>query len=613
MTTIGLPDFNSPLPEGAFMVLRAFQRPDAPAFLIPSALDLVRDAQGIPDVRLRVTRPMNPMLPPQPFAIFELRLKPVYDMPHGLEILRARVPDGRLEPVAFRAGYLRITPQSGAADFPEALAAPIPLAWNGLDGARYEARLTIDGAAFVQSLLVERSLPVSAVAEMEILGVAQCVDVRVRFDPAALMAGLAAHADADGRIPRESLLGTLVTDPTSFGFAPEGDPGERRSYALAIVDRIRSRVAAFAPAPTARTDSDPHAAAATYLTLPPGAQEVGSGQVTWDLAEPEPSFRPLVLVMNPLAAARDAISSVGIEAIIPPPVIVPPIMSGVHAIRVTANLPENRALLPVAGVSLRAPAAPPERPQAQIVSAEFAPPDDTATVALRLAPLEQLRYRYRTFVMITESTGPRRIDGDEIDSVEERLRLSVDDFPVRLLVIEAERDLLELAEIEGRCHWSAGEVRFVIGPHDRDAAVPVPREAEDPLLEIQARPRGTGTPVTLGPLPAHSIRLGLPSFREYGPHRVEVACAFDDPSAAELIAVDLIPDGREAEAEAAVTVALTRAQSRKEWRYLATSPFRPGYRFRLRSGGEPQPWSDPQSPFAPLTIDAHVLAKGGSA
>lgn len=611
MNPIGAPDFSSAMPDGAFLVLPAFQRPDAPAYMAPSSLDLARDSNGIPQVCLRVTRPVNPMLPPEPFAIFELRLKPVYDFAHGLEVLRSRVPQGRLEPVAFHSGYLRMTPQAEAAGFPGALASPVPLAWNGLDGARYDARLTLEGAAFVQSLLTERSLPVSARAEMEVLGVAQRVALRVRFDPSVLAKALAAHADAEGRIPRERILGMLEIDPTSLGLVPDGDPGERRQYALAILDRIRSRMAAFVPAPAEQTPADPQAVASTYLALRQSAAETASGQSIWDLAEPEMTFRPLVLGMNPLDAARQAIATAGLQAIVPPPVIVPPIASGVHAIRITANLPENRAMVPVAGVSLHAPAAPPARPQAQVASAELNPPDDAATVLLRLSPAEPLRYRYRTFVMIEETSGPRRIDGDEIDSSDERLRLSVDDFPIRLLVIEAERDLLELAEIAGSCRWSTGEVRFTIGPSDRDAAVPLPREAAEPLLEIQARPREAGIPLTLGPLPARSIRLGLPSFPEYGPHAIEVVCGFDAPGAAEIVAIDLVPEGREAEAGAAGTVALTRNQSRKEWRYIATSPFRPGYRFRVRSEGESLPWSDPQSPFAPLQVDARVAAGGG--
>jgi len=309
---------------------------------------------------------------------------------------------------------------------------------------------------------------------------------------------------------------------------------------------------------------------------------------------------------------RDTIVSHGIEAIVPPPVIVPSIPTGVHSIRVTANLPEHRVKLPVAGVSLLAPAAPPARPQAQVVSAELGPPDDSATLLLRLSPAEPLRYRYKTFVMIEESTGPRRLDGAEIDSTDDPLRLSVDDFPVRLLVIEAERDLLEIAEIEGSCRWSAGEIRFSIVASDGGVAVPIPREAEAPVVEIQARPREPGVPLTLGPLPARSMRLGLPSFPEYGPHVVPVSCTFDEPLSADLVAVDLVADGRETEAGAALTIALTRSQPRKEWRYLATSPFRPGYRFRIRSDGDRSPWSDARSPFAPLEVDARVPANGGS-
>jgi hypothetical protein len=613
MNLLGIPDFQAPMPDGAFQVLRPFLQEGAPAFLVPDALDVARDRSGLPEIRLRKVRPVNPMLPPEPYALFDLSLVPVYPFERGLEILRALFPEGRLEPVAFRSGYLRLTPHADAAGFPEALAVPSPLAWNGLANAHYGIRLGLEGAAFLESLLVDGALAVSARAEMEIAGVSQRDASTVHFDPAALVAGLSARADERGRIPREKILAILETDPGTLGFAADRVRDDRRAFALALMDRIRSRMAVFTPAPGAAADGD--AANSTYLTLTPEAAGAGSGRATWDLAEPELTFRPLVLTMNPLDAARAAIADSGLEVIVPAPVIVPPIAAGVHSVSITANLPENRPGVPAVGVTLRAPPAPPARPQAQIASAELTPPDDAAVVALRLAPTEPLRYLYRTFVMVEEDSGPRRIEGEELESRDTRLRLSVDDFPVRFIVVEAGQDLREMAEIGGSCRWSTGEISFFIGPSARETSIPLPREAVDPVIEVHVRPREAGGVLTIGPLPARSLHLGLPSFPEYGPHVIRVACAFEEATpgsmAADLVALDLVPEGREGESGAVGILAFTRAQPSKEWRYLSSSPFRAGYRYRIRSehdAGQLPPWSELQSPFVPLSIDARVHA-----
>jgi hypothetical protein len=98
------------------------------------------------------------------------------------------------------------------------------------------------------------------------------------------------------------------------------------------------------------------------------------------------------------------------------------------------------------------------------------------------------------------------------------------------------------------------------------------------------------------------------SFPEYGPHRIPIECTFAEGQS--LVTIDLLPEARPDAAEAITVIALTRAQPRKEWGYLASSPFRAGYRYRRHAGfeGAVASWSEIQSPFDPLELGAEADA-----
>ena len=138
-------------------------------------------------------------------------------------------------------------------------------------------------------------------------------------------------------------------------------------------------------------------------------------------------------------------------------------------------------------------------------------------------------------------------------------------------------------------------------------AVPLPHDAETTTLEIEARSIHGEKALRLGPLPARSLSLALPSFPEYGPHRIPIQAVFDDDST--LLVIDLAPEDQAETAAAPTVVALTPNQTWKEWSYLASSPFRAGYRFRRHTGvdDEPGPWSEIRSPFAPLVLSAATV------
>jgi hypothetical protein len=101
-----------------------------------------------------------------------------------------------------------------------------------------------------------------------------------------------------------------------------------------------------------------------------------------------------------------------------------------------------------------------------------------------------------------------------------------------------------------------------------------------------------------------AIALDLPLFREAGSHTVQIDVAFSD--GVPLVAVELKPEA--ASDRDAVVVSFTPAAATRSWTWLASSPFTPGFRYRVfTTGAAPARWSDPQSPFEALHLDARAL------
>jgi hypothetical protein len=106
------------------------------------------------------------------------------------------------------------------------------------------------------------------------------------------------------------------------------------------------------------------------------------------------------------------------------------------------------------------------------------------------------------------------------------------------------------------------------------------------------------------PVGDSSIALDLPLFRETGSHTVQIDVAFSEGLS--LVAIELKPET--ASDVDAVVVSFTPAAATRSWTWLASSPFTPGFRYRaFATGAAPALWSDPQSPFDALHLDARVL------
>jgi hypothetical protein len=200
----------------------------------------------------------------------------------------------------------------------------------------------------------------------------------------------------------------------------------------------------------------------------------------------------------------------------------------------------------------------------------------------------------------------RQLHGETRAGAGERLDLHEDDFPVRFVVVSAAARLLEAAAISGVLRWTfegvADEEPLSLDAQRPRLALALPRSASDATLEVAATERAGGRTLTLAGLPAEDVALDFHLFPGYGPHAVDVSCAF--ANGASDYALDLVPEDRVESPADVGLVRLTPATPSRRWEWVAWSPFAPGYRHRPHpsSGEPPQPWSDVHAPDEPLTV-----------
>ncbi|MFQ4138237.1 hypothetical protein PGN35_018155 [Nodosilinea sp. PGN35] len=580
MTLFGLPDFQQPLPLGEGVIYAPYGNL-GPYTLLPRRLAVAQRADGGVDFALSLLRGANPDLPPKPHGIIDFRLHLHYPLAEALAALREQHPHAVLQPASVDSGWLRLYPTSH--DIPDDLRQPVSLVWTAFDVPRYTLKLSDTTTLKLKGALQAQALLLMAQAELLIAGVAPRLPLRVRFDPAKLVADLSDRGDQPSAIAYAAIHQYFAQPRETLPLELDGEVSDPEVFAATMTDWICTRLGTWVPAPT-ETGSG-------YVALQP----VGEGRFEWDLSQPQRVLRPWAIALNPLEAAQEIVQAQGLEAVFKE-VTVPALPTGAHAVEVRANLPTVRPGVLAAGVTLTAPPALPHRLQTQTATAEFKPPGDRAQVVLRLSPAEALAYTYSTYMVLRQGNRVQQLRGPETPATASLLHLTPDQFPVVFVPVEAEGDLLAIATLSGTCRWRLGQEAhqqsFSLTANQPSLALALPQEAEAIAVEFTATSLSDAHTLSLPPSEAPHYRLGLHSFAEYGPHQVDITCALPDP----LVAIELRPEASEAQAS---LVVFTPDDPRKTWRYWARSPFQPGYRYRRRGATA---WSPVQSPFQPLTL-----------
>lgn len=598
----GMPDYQAPVREKDVTILAPFQGQGAYT-LLPNALDIAKRPDGSGDFHLGIVRPENPLLPPKPHGMMDFRLQAVFPMEAGLALVRARQPGAVLEQAVFRDGFVQLFPIGEFKGAPLPLFAPMPINFQGLGVARFFCDLDIDSALMVKGMLTANTAPLRAEAHLEIWGVAPRLPLQVNIDPSAFLQYLRSKATPDGRISRAALAAAFTNAPSDAPWTVQGnmDQIDHTDFAECMADHVRSRFASLAL--PVQGESSP-------LLALPDPDQFGTGTFLWDLNEPATTARIVSLDFDPLAAARELVASHGIDAVVSMDTV-RKLQTGIVSLAVTANLPAMRQGVLSLGVTAKVPPKMPFRPQQINRTLELQEPGDSGSVQVQLSPKEQLAFTYQTFVILQDSGGIHRLQGDDTPHEGERLDLNIDDFPISFVPVEAADRLLAAGAVSGTLRYNNVHSNFSLTASQPRVALGVPRDASA-TLEFEFRSTDKAHVLHLGPSPAGATHLDLSSFREYGPQTLEIRCAFADGTP--LLAIDLLPEGV-AEAPNNITVmAMTPKSPQKQWTWFAASPFTPGYRYRLhRDEPGANPWSDVLSPFEPLLLNSATATQAVSA
>jgi hypothetical protein len=591
MSLQGLPDFQRPIHGPTYEIYHPYEH--AGSFVVASSrLEVATTVAGKPDFLLEFIRGMAPGLPPGPYVRLDFRVSAAFPAADALAQLRDQYAAATVMPPVFSGGFLRLQPAADTGDLPADLLEPMALAANGLGTVRYAVRLSPAAGAAVEGALEGDVLGIMAWAEMELEGVAPRVPVQVRFSPADVLGELAQLTPdpAAPVITRDRLEQYFAQELHRLPLTLSGalPIGMDTDFIECLADRVRVDYGRFVAA------RDTPVRSSIGLDM----REAVPGSVTWDLGEPIAARRTVVAALDPFEAARRVVTAEGISAVVKQ-TIVPPLETGTRRVHVTANLPAARSGVISLGVDLVARERPPQRPQAVYQTIEFVPPTDAGVATLKLSMAEPTAYEYATWAVVGSAGHVEKLNRPGVAHEGEALDLGVDDFPVRLVSVAATAALLDLADVAGLCVLTTPgppiERRFILSRETPELAVAAPRDAEIDTINVEATERG-GTKVVRRSLAAtQGMRIDVSSFEEFGVHGVIVEADFAG-AAPGLIAVDLVPEGREEQADSIETLALTAAVPSREWRYTAASPFRAGYRFRIRAGGDapPAPWSDVQ-------------------
>lgn len=579
MSFQGLPDFHKPLQFDQGWVFYPYENA-GDCFVLPNAID-IGETNNKPDFSLILVRGQNPILPPKPHGLLEFRLQPHYPFTEALNVIRTRLSDATIQPVIFRAGFLRLYADKA----PDDLKMPIALAWNGLASARYGLTVSDLTAIELKGALMGNILKLMARAEMEIVGVAPRLPIRVRFDPAALLDRLAALGDSQRQVACEDITTFFHNNLNLLEIIGDCSNPE---LAETMTDWVRAHFGTFIPSP----NNDGRA----YIQL----AAVSSGHYEWDLSEPLQAYRTVILALDPLASARRIVQEQGLSAVFQE-AIVPAIPTGSWLINVAANLPDRRPGVLSISVCLKAAPVLPYRPQARVISSELIPPTDSAKLLLRLSPSEQPKYTFSTTVVIQDVNGIQQLNSEDFAHQGDRLYIRPDQFPVDFILIDIARSLLSIAKVQGVCRWQDNEKSnaqwFDL---DGELALALPKTATNPTIELMAQSLDRSQALKIAPFPAKNCQIGLHSFREYGAHQVSIECEFSDNL--KLYAIELIPE----DAPEISVLFFTPSDPIKVWSWFAKSPFKSGYRYRPRRDSAAD-WSEVQSPFVPLKIRGDLL------
>jgi hypothetical protein len=595
----GFPDFQTPL---AATNASAYAPFGTGAYaVVPGALALAANPDGSVKLALVFEQQAGDFSSTGQYAVVAFSLAGDYDFDGCLAGARARDPSATVKRIAVNRGFARLCTTASEVQLPQDLQQPVSLGLSGSDFARFTARISATAGELVKGAMSGGSLLLNARVEFDALGVAPRADAIVAFSPQALITALTADATGEA-IAAGDIVDALTTPAANLPLKVVSRSASAGDIATALAARIFAAYGTLAPAP--RVDDPPYVSFATA--------RLAATTIQWDLGQPALGARQWVVTLDLLTSLRALASSSAIDALVRY-VSIPQVPVGEFSVQLSADLPSARSGVAVIGANVEIAANPPTRPSSIASTVAFAEPDDEGTVQFRVGPAESLAYTTSGFAVIAAGTLVRQYDAAPQARTDPWVQLYDADFPVKFATIAAAQRLLALASVHVAVSYEL-ENQPVALDNDLTAQHPatsiaIPRSATASTITISAVPQDGSATLTLAPTAPETIDLDFTSFPEFGPHTIAISAK--NVAAGPPLCIDLLAQERRDVAGAVPDQRFfTFDQPTASWGYVASSPFCAGYcyRFSATAGVAAGAWSDVQSPFAPLVLEAAAVA-----
>lgn len=592
MSTI-LPDWGAARPgaagDAALSVYDGFENA-AMRIALPDRLDIALEEDGKPAFLLTGIRPLVPTPANQPYAHLAFRLRAqAKAMPEA-----GQVATGETWQMARLArGFLRFRLSPAFGSLPPELAAPATLNWNALSATQFSLKLSPEAAILVENALLRDALPLMALAEVEVDGMAPRLPVRVTLRARAAMAILRGLAGTRGVLARTSLGRHLLSDAAAHVTIEGGDKNDpvfMEKLAQALGDHCRVRFCK--PLPTPFDDGTP------VVTLPADDADVPDTLV-WDLNQPLAAPRALALGFDPFEQARKLVGAVGVEALVKR-IVTPGLSSGFQRIAVTSNVPQRPAGVDMLALRLRFPPRPPFRPH-EISKMIDVGRSATGFVDVQLGPGEPVAWLAKTIAAVAGPRGVDLIEGPETAGEGAFAFAGATGFPVRFVECLASEAMVATADVGitavGQRKGLPFQAALRLSKGNRRGFLAIANDVSDVLLRIEAR-KPDGRVIALEPRLVEDVEIDIGMLPGYGPRSATLDVVFDD--AATLAAIEVSPEGEPERIDALV---LTPQAPSRTLEWFCADPFRPGFRWRWRARADEteRPWNGPVDAGA-LTI-----------
>lgn len=597
----GLPDFATLITSSEASLIAPFGSGSYSA--LPQQLQLATNSDGSPKFEIDFAKTVGDASSTVQFAELDFSLAGDFALDAALNLARTIAAAATVKPAVIDGGFGRLYATASEVPLPAELLSPIPLGWGTSDLAHWVQRLSGDAGELLKGALQgQSSLLLGARVEISVPGVAPRIEAYAQFDPTALLGALLSGHDDRMIAPSDVLSffsAPLSKYPVTLTAVPDGAAA---AVAQILTDRVIASYAALAAAPAV---TDP-----AFVQFKPVSQ-IETAVTRWDLNEPTRVMRPWVYLLDPIGSVR-ALNNAAVLASVVKEISFPALNLGCYRVYLTANLPQSRTGIAALGARVEMPPNPPVRSSSISKTVLFNPPDDSGYVELALGATEALTYSVSCFGVIAAGEFVQQYDSAAQAHAGNWVQLSGGDFPLIFAHVIASARLLSLATIQGVLGYQAAthqvQQPFTLaasGGNAVDVTVGAPASASSVSIALQAVPLDGGATVQLSPAAAGRIELDLNSFAGYGPHTVTLQGRLDAHSAP--LFIELLPEPMVTNPQAVpAKVALTAEQPIASWGYVAISPFRPGYCYRVVAapGIAAAPWSAPLSSEDVLLLEA---------